>query len=80
MDESSQIIATARTVRRVLDRPEATEGIERASADPVKAAATLAFMARVRAAIDKAQAKVGDNVMAVPSAEDDAAREASGTD
>jgi hypothetical protein len=76
MDESSQIIATARTVRGVLDRPEATGGIEQASADRMQAATALALMARVRAAIDKAQAKVGDSVIAVPSAEDDAAREA----
>jgi calcineurin-like phosphoesterase family protein len=75
--ESSRIITTARTVREVLDRPEAVEGVEKATGDSVKAAATLAFLARVKASIDKAQAKMGDNVMTMPSAEDDVAREAS---
>jgi 3',5'-cyclic AMP phosphodiesterase CpdA len=81
------IIATARTVRAVLDRPEATEAIEKVSQvaltkpapsedDSLRAGAAIALLGSVRASIEKAQAELGDDVMAMPDADDPKAREA----
>src|SRR5690242_2199588 len=85
---SSEVIATARTVRAVLDRPEATEALQKkaqsafatgeatSSEAAVRAAAVIALLGSVRASIEKAQAEVGENVMAVPDADAPKAREA----
>lgn len=73
-DNSLPLVVTANTVASVLNRPEAVEGIAKATAqnqDPMQAAMTIAFMGRVRSAIDKAQGRVGGDVMAVPSSEDE---------
>jgi hypothetical protein len=74
--EPSQIIATADTLRQVLNRPEAVDSLEKQAPSRPEAAATLAFIYSVQAAIDRAQARVGNKVMATPHAEDDKAREA----
>jgi hypothetical protein len=73
----NNIIATARTVRGALDRPEAVDSLNKAAAeDPVKAAAISALFGRVRASIDQAQNEMGEGILAVPHSTDDKAREA----